>query len=120
MKCFEHQGVDAVATCKNCGKGLCPHCLVERTGGISCRGNCEELVEAVHKLTLRAMGTPGKTSAIYTRMAIYTGLSGLVFLSVGLSGEFTELNYFLIAMALVTFVGAAFYYRSAVEFRKKD
>jgi len=120
MKCFVHHEKDAVGTCKHCGKGLCTECVVEAKGGVSCRGVCEEHVEALRQLTQRAIGTHPRVSASYSRAAIYVGLSGVVFLSVGLVSENSGLSYFLIAMAVVSFVGAAMYLRSAAEFKKKS
>lgn len=120
MKCFVHHEKDAVGACKHCGKGLCTECVVEAKGGVSCRGVCEEHVEALRQLTQRAIGMHPRVSASHSRNAIYVGLSGVVFLSLGLLGEFRELSYFMIAMAIVSFVGAGLFLRSAAEFKKKN
>lgn len=44
MKCFEHPELDAVGTCKQCSKGLCSTCAVDLAMGISCHGECRQLV----------------------------------------------------------------------------
>ena len=55
MKCFVHHDQDAVGTCKNCQKGLCPDCAVDSGQAITCRGVCEERVSKVDKLIQRNM-----------------------------------------------------------------
>ena len=50
MKCFYHQTVDAVGSCKSCLKGLCPECAVDLGKGLACRGRCESEVERVTAL----------------------------------------------------------------------
>lgn len=41
MRCFVHQEVEAVGTCRACNKGLCPSCAVDLGHSISCKGACE-------------------------------------------------------------------------------
>jgi hypothetical protein len=36
MKCYYHPDVEAVATCSNCGKGVCQICSVDVAGRIVC------------------------------------------------------------------------------------
>jgi len=54
MKCFTHQAVDAIGTCKSCGKGLCPGCAVDLHFALSCRGDCESELSAVRTQILRS------------------------------------------------------------------
>lgn len=44
MKCFYHEKKDAVATCQNCGKGLCKTCASKQS---SCL--CEECIKDISK-----------------------------------------------------------------------
>lgn len=53
MRCFYHQGTDAVGTCKSCGKGLCVECAVDLGKGLACRGRCEESARAIIQLVDR-------------------------------------------------------------------
>ncbi len=39
MKCYVHPDTDAVATCTECGKGICSECAIDVAGSIVCR-NC--------------------------------------------------------------------------------
>lgn len=42
MKCFYHEEKDAVATCQNCGKGLCKECAEKHTPCL-----CDECAENI-------------------------------------------------------------------------
>jgi hypothetical protein len=48
VRCFIHQDIEAVGTCRACNKGLCPACVVDLDHSISCRGNCENKARALH------------------------------------------------------------------------
>jgi hypothetical protein len=54
MKCFYHPDVDAVGTCKNCSRGLCPGSLAEVEDGIACKGRCEAQVAVLNALLARS------------------------------------------------------------------
>ena len=47
MNCFEHQGVEAVAVCPVCGKGLCAQCDADSAFGHSCRGEHQSLLASL-------------------------------------------------------------------------
>ena len=49
MKCFNHEGVDAVAICKNCNKALCHACASDVGNGVACTGACEDEVRALNE-----------------------------------------------------------------------
>ena len=48
MKCFYHEDKDAVATCQNCGKGLCRECTTKYTPCMC--DNCIKLLEENKKI----------------------------------------------------------------------
>jgi hypothetical protein len=50
MKCFVHAQADAVATCRNCHRGLCRECAVAEPGFIACRGACTEQARRMESL----------------------------------------------------------------------
>ncbi len=47
MKCYNHNKIDAVATCEDCGKHLCKECYDNGQKGI-----CHECLVSVHKETV--------------------------------------------------------------------
>ena len=54
MRCYYHRDVDAVATCRNCCRGLCEGCTAEVNKMSACRGLCEADVAAVQVLLARS------------------------------------------------------------------
>jgi hypothetical protein len=85
MRCFYHHDVEAVATCKNCGRGLCPGCAVDVGNGLACPNRCEEEVRALNRVIARNKTAYQKTSGAYVRIAVFYALVGLVFLGAGLA-----------------------------------
>jgi hypothetical protein len=47
MRCFNHHDVDAVGTCRACGRGLCPNCVAEVEKAVACRNRCESDVATI-------------------------------------------------------------------------
>jgi hypothetical protein len=73
MKCFYHHDAEAVGTCKSCGRGLCPECLVEFDKGLACRGHCEADVQDLINLidrNLSMASTIGKRTSAARRGSI--------------------------------------------------
>lgn len=54
MRCYYHRDVDAVATCRNCCRGLCEGCAADVNKMSACRGRCEADVTAVQALLARS------------------------------------------------------------------
>lgn len=48
MRCFVHQSVEAIGTCRACNKGLCASCVVDLGHSISCKGACEIKANAMN------------------------------------------------------------------------
>ena len=79
MKCFNHDGSDAVAICKNCNKALCHACAVDVGNGVACVGDCEQEVRGINELIRRNQTASQKTGYAYQRNAIVCALIALVF-----------------------------------------
>jgi hypothetical protein len=84
VRCFYHQETEAVATCKNCGRGLCPGCAVDVGNGLACANRCEEEVRALNRVVARNKTAYLKTSGAYVRTAAFYWVVGFVFLGAGL------------------------------------
>ncbi|MGV7222033.1 MAG: hypothetical protein ACQ9MH_10940 [Nitrospinales bacterium] len=50
MKCFNHNEIDALGSCKSCHKGLCIECLFDTGNGLACKDSCSAQVDALHEL----------------------------------------------------------------------
>ena len=50
MKCYYHQGQDAVGVCRHCLKGICRECATDFGDGIACVNKCEEKAKATARL----------------------------------------------------------------------
>ena len=74
MKCYYHETVDAVATCKNCCRALCRQCALDVGNGMACPNACEDQVRI-----LNAMLSKGQ-NAIKRSSLGYYGVAGLLFL----------------------------------------
>jgi TM2 domain-containing membrane protein YozV len=74
MKCYAHPDVDAIGTCTNCGKAVCPACSMEVGGKLVCK-HCAEIM-ATQCVTAQAM--PMKEPALALLLSLVGGLvSGL-------------------------------------------
>jgi hypothetical protein len=81
MRCFYHQTNEAVGLCRHCGRGLCPDCAADTTGGLACKGNHEDQVQRVAEMVARnvsTVGTPG--------LAQYLTTIALALIAVGFLG----------------------------------
>jgi hypothetical protein len=81
MRCYYHHEVDAVCSCKNCGRGLCPACAVDVTNGLACRDRCEEEVRSLNRVISRNKTAYLKTGGAYARMGLFYGLLAAVLLA---------------------------------------
>jgi hypothetical protein len=115
MNCFNHEGVGAVAICKNCNKALCHACSVDVGNGIACAGACEHEVEALNDLIRRNRTAAHRTSYAYRRNAVVCALIALVFLYLSVDAFQTNRSPLLVVTAgsAVIFSMAAFFNYSA-------
>ena len=91
MKCFYHHDEEAVGSCKSCGKGVCPACLVDLGKGLACRQRCEDDVRALIALIDNSLQMGAKSPGILRsnrQMALgsagFTCAVGTAFLAWGL------------------------------------
>ena len=94
MKCFYHRDIDAVGTCKSCGKGLCADCAIDLSKGLACRGRCEadvraliELVDQNIKITPLSTRMIEQGGSARLGLAVFFLLTGSVFAGWGLTHE---------------------------------
>ena len=80
MKCFYHPTVDAVAICKNCGKGLCAESLVDFGNGVACKNGCEAEVEAIIKVFQQSKRAFENYRKAYSQVAVWVAILGVGFL----------------------------------------
>jgi hypothetical protein len=118
MKCYYHPEVDAVGTCKNCSRGICPECLAELDNAIACKNRCEERVLAVERLVNRNITAMTKGARSYLVLALVYGILGIVFVGLGTFNLNRAANAdvpptfleFLEIIGGLVFIGAAAYY----------
>jgi hypothetical protein len=117
MKCFNHDGADAVAICKNCNKALCHTCAVDVGNGVACAGDCEPEVRALNELIRRNRTAAQKTGYAYNRNAIVCALIALVFGYLSFDAFQTGRTPLLVVTAgsTVIFAMAAFFNYSAAQ-----
>lgn len=115
MKCFNHEGADAVAICKNCNKGLCHACAVDVGNGVSCAGACEQEVAALNELIRRNRTAAQRTSYAYRRNAIVCILLAMIFIYLSVDAFQSNRSPLLVVTAgsAVVFLLAAFFNYSA-------
>jgi hypothetical protein len=121
MKCFNHDGSDAVAICKNCNKALCHTCAVDVGNGVACVGDCEQEVRALNELIRRNRTAAQKTGYAYHRNAIVCAMVALVFAYLSFDAFQSGRTPFLVVTAgsTVIFAMAAFFnYTASQKFLK--
>jgi hypothetical protein len=108
MKCFYHTTTNAIAICKNCGRGLCVDCAAEVENGIACKNRCESDVKAMIKVFQQSKKAFENYRNAYAVSAAWVGLVGIGFIIS--SFILTRLTGFLIFMGLLFLLGAVIYY----------
>ena len=119
MKCFNHEGVDAVAICKNCNKALCHNCAIDVGNGVACTGQCEGEVRALNELIRRNRTAAQRTGYAYQRNAIVCALLALIFVYLSVDAYGSGRSPFLVvtaASALIFFMAAFFNYSAGQKF----
>jgi hypothetical protein len=109
MKCFYHPQTDAVATCKNCNKGLCLECASDVGNGVACKGKCESEVHAFNEMIQRAVRAKNVHGGYYKMWAVFFGLGGLTALTISFFSWENIKSVVLIPMGLISLF-TAFYY----------
>ena len=121
MTCFNHDGVDAVANCKNCNKALCHACAVDVGNGLACANACEQEVIALNELIRRNRTAAARTGYAYHRNAVVCALLALVFVYLcvdAYQSKRTPLVVVTAGSALIFFMAAFFNYSAGQKFMK--
>jgi hypothetical protein len=82
MKCFYHPQTDAVAICKNCGKGLCAECVSDVGHGAACKGKCESEVQGYDEMIQRVVRSKPILGGYYKMWGLFFCLVGLTALTI--------------------------------------
>src|SRR5258707_8426915 len=107
MKCFNHPQVDAVGSCKQCFRGVCPQCAQDTGVGLACSEACASEVKAVHSLVERNKKVYAFAPKTHSRQAILLALMGALFIGFGFYSQFRFLMAFFIAFGVLMLIGAA-------------
>ena len=114
MRCYRHQGIHAIAACKNCGKATCSDCCEDTGQGVACCPTCAQELRESYQLKNRLKQSLGVGSSppIPATVFMYS-LFGLILLAVGayLSYSRPGIDYLMLAMSAVFFVMAAISYK---------
>ena len=107
MRCFYHRDVNAVATCRNCCRGLCEGCTAEVNKMSACRGRCEADVAAVQTLLARS-DRAFTTAARQMRIAAFICLLfAALFVVLAQRMPHPMITWLLLPAAFVLLIGAA-------------
>jgi hypothetical protein len=74
MECFYHEGIAAVAICKNCCKGMCRACASDVGNGVACRDRCEKRALAVNNLVNRNLAAVTQSRSLVADLVWPTAL----------------------------------------------
>src|SRR5947209_6992190 len=85
MRCYNHQDVDAVGTCKSCGRALCPSCAAEVEKAVACRDRCETDVATLQSINRNALQYARTTKQSRYLGAVMLVAVGAVFATMGLT-----------------------------------
>lgn len=123
MKCFYHQTIDAVASCKSCCRGLCNECAAEVGLAASCRGRCENDVATLIELAAHGRNARDRMSSTYFRNGIFATVIGVLFALVGifqLTGDNpSELSYLFVFSGIGFFAMGIWNLKSARNSNQK-
>jgi hypothetical protein len=107
MRCYYHRDVEAIATCRNCCRGLCDGCAADVNKMSACRGRCEADVAAVQTLLHRS-DRAFTTAARQLRIAAFICiLFAALFVVLSRQMPYAAATWLLLPAALVLLIGAA-------------
>jgi Flp pilus assembly protein TadB len=118
MRCYYHHDLDAVGTCKNCGRGLCPGCAVDVNNGLACRGRCEEEVRSLNRVISRNKTAFEKTSGAYVRVACFYAAVGAVLVAAGIL-DWRGMAAVLLPAGGILLVAAVVHYTTGRRFERE-
>jgi hypothetical protein len=115
MRCFYHRDVEAVGTCKSCGRGLCPACVAEVENGLACRSRCEGEVRAINRIISRNKTAFERTSSAYIRVALFYAAVGAVLIA-GAILDWRGMAWVLAPAGIILVVAAVVHYSTGRKF----
>jgi Flp pilus assembly protein TadB len=118
MRCFYHQEVEAIATCKNCGRGLCAGCAVDVGNGLACPNRCEDEVRALNRVIARNKTAYQKTSGAYVHIAMFYGLVGVAFLVAGVT-DWRGLGWVLTPAGIIFLLAGLLHFLTGRRFQRE-
>ena len=118
MRCFYHRDIEAVGTCKNCCRGLCPTCAIDVGNGLACRERCEDEVRSLNRVIARNKTAYQKTSGAYARVALFYGLVGLGFLGAGFA-NWRGFRWMLVPAGAIFLVASLVHYTTGRRFERE-
>ena len=120
MRCYYHRDVDAIATCRNCCRGLCDACAAEVNKMAACRGRCEADVAAVQSLLARS-DRAFTTAARQLRIAAFLCvLFAALFVVLARRLPHPIMTWLLIPAALVLLIGATLLVINAKRYESRQ
>lgn len=117
MRCFYHHDLEAVCSCKNCGRGLCPACAVDVTDGLACRDRCEDEVRSLNRVINRNKTAYEKTGSAYARVAAFYAAVGALLITAGVVDWMGQAWLFLPAGAIL-WVAALVHFTTGRRFER--
>jgi hypothetical protein len=79
VECFVHEGKQAVAICRACGKGTCRACAIPVGIHLACSEACRPLVAALSELQLASVRSVG----VFRAQRLTQPAMALVFIALG-------------------------------------
>jgi len=116
MNCYNHRTVAAVATCKNCNKGLCPDCLTEIENGIACTATCIEQVKMLNVLLNKSNSASTRVAGTYYRTVFIYGAMSLLFFFTAF--EYSDLKIYGTAAGCIFLIVAILSLYTANKYKK--
>ena len=107
-----------MATCKNCGRGLCPGCAVDVENGLACRDRCEAEVRDLNRVIRRNKTAYEKTSGAYWRVALFYGVVGATFF-VGGAVDWRGFSWLLFPAGAIFLLSAYLHYSTGRKFQRE-
>ena len=118
MHCFYHQDIDAVAVCKNCGRGLCVTCAVDIGNGLACQNRCEDEARALNRVISRNKSAHETTSGAYWRVALFYGVVGAAFIIGGIM-DWRGFSWLLYPAGAIFLLSAVLHYSTGRKFQRE-
>ncbi|HEU6446911.1 MAG TPA: hypothetical protein VFV23_00550 [Verrucomicrobiae bacterium] len=119
MKCFYHPQIEAVAICKNCGKGLCFECASDVGNGVACKGKCESEVQALNEQLLRNRTMHLKSSEAHMKSTIFLSMIGFFFVGFSFYMHDKFSFAFILPAGVIFLVVALLFYRLAKKLKQQ-